>query len=125
MSNKREEMLKLREQGLTYQQIADTLGVSRQYVGAVCVSSTPRSFQYVSEKGCIYPNLREWMNENKISRAELVRRMGLLNSPSHYSTLLGIYMRGQADPPKWFIDKLLKATGMTYEKLFYKEATEA
>ena len=125
MTDKKTKILDLREQGLTYQQIADKLGVSRQYVGVLCVRSTPRGFQFITEKGCIYPNLRDWMNENRVSRSELVRRMGLNNSPMHYVSALSSYMRGICDPPKWFIDKMLEETGLTYEQLFYKEVTEA
>ena len=31
------------------------------------------------------------------------------------------YITGRADPPKRFIDKMLKITGMSYEVLFAKE----
>ena len=117
--SKRKKMQLLRDQGLTHREIAEQVGVSRQYVSTVCGSYDPIYFQYINE-GCVYPNLREWMNTNKISRRELLRRMGL--TPRHNnSEKLSRYMRGENDPRKDYIDRMLKATGMTYEKLFYRE----
>ena len=93
--------------------------MSPQYVSAVCASYNPARFQYVDEN-CVYPNLRKWLNDNKISRNELLRRMGITVHPNN-SGRLSSYMRGQCDPKKDYIDLMLKATGMTYEKLFYRE----
>lgn len=120
--SKRKQMLMLREQGYKQREIAEKLGVSNQYVSMVCGKSDPAHFQYVNDS-CIYPNLRDWMNENKISRKEFLRRMGLTGNPGNYERLAS-YMRGDAYPRKQYIDKMLAATGLKYEKLFYTEGND-
>ena len=115
------QMIADRESGMTYQQIGEKHGVSRQYVGNICGRCTPYKFRYVTENGCVYPNLRKWMNDNKVTRTEFVRRLGLINSPNHYSMRVRDYMTGRCDPPKWMIDRMLDATNLTYEQLFYRE----
>ena len=117
--SKRKQMQMLRDQGLKHREIAERFGVSPQYVSAVCASYNPAQYRVVDEN-CVYPNLRKWMNDNKVSRNELLRRMGITVHPNN-SGRLSSYMRGQCEPRKDFIDRMLKATGMTYEKLFYRE----
>lgn len=114
------QMVKDREAGMTYQQIADKHGVSHQYVGMVVGKYDPKHFRFVTKEGCIYPNLREWMNENKISASELVRRLHLEPVPENIRRLQRV-MRGE-NARKDYIDRLIEATGMRYEKLFKMEA---
>ena len=114
------QYLAARDSGMTYEEIAIMFGVSRQRVHQVCGKYNPCRFQFISEKGCIYPNWRNWMNENKVSRYELERRMGLLSSQTSYVTAISGYMSGKLEPKMWFIDKLLEVTGLKYEVLFYK-----
>lgn len=102
---------------LRYVDIARKHGVSRQYVAAICGRYNPSSFRYITEIGCIYPNWRAWMNENKVSIFELLRRMGL-EVHSANSERLRSYMTGRAEPRKPYIDKLIAVTGMPYEMLF-------
>lgn len=120
--SKRKQMLLLRDQGMKYREIAEKLGVSNQYVSMVCAQYDPAHFQYIGES-CVYPNLRNWMNENKVSRKEFLRRMGLTGNPGNYERLTS-YMRGESHPRKQYIDKMLKVTGLKYEKLFYTEVED-
>lgn len=115
--SKRKQMQMMRDQGYKHREIAEKFGVSRQYVAQVCGVCDPAYYVPVDER-CIYPNLRIWMNENKVSRKELLRRMGLTGNPGNYERLAS-YLRGDAHPRKQYIDRMLAATGMTYEKLFY------
>lgn len=108
-----------RENGLTYRQIAEKYGVSIQCVAQACGKSNPRYFKTIKDN-CIYPNLRNWMNDNKVSRKTLAIRMGLVGFPATQDNI-GNYMTGKTDPPKRVIDKLIEITGMTYEELFYTE----
>lgn len=117
--SRRMKMLMLREQGLTYREIAEKLGVSNQYVSMVCGKFEPAHFQYIGDN-CVYPNLRNWMNEHKVSRREFLRRMGLTGNNGNYERFAS-YMRGESHPRKQYIDKMLAVTGLTYEKLFYRE----
>lgn len=110
-------MIADRDAGMTYQAIADKHGVSHQYVSQVCGRYSPKGYRPVTETGCVYPNWRRWMNENKISRNELLRRMGLAIVIEN-SERLRRYMRGEGYPRKDYIDRLLAVTGMSYECLF-------
>jgi transcriptional regulator with XRE-family HTH domain len=115
-----QEKQALRDKGMTYQQIADHLGISYQAVANVLSKNNPGRFQFVHENGCVYPNLRRWMNENKVGKRELVRRCGLECLPNNVARFEE-YLLGRADPPKKTIDKILRATGMSYEEAFWRE----
>lgn len=116
-----QEKQALRDKGMTYQQIADRLGISHQAVAQALSKHNPRRFQFVPENGCVYPNLRRWMNENKVGKRELVRRCGLECLPNNIARLES-YLLGRTDPPKKTIDKIISATGLSYETLFSMEA---
>ena len=120
MMTKKAQFLVDRNSGMSYQEIADKHGVSRQYVAQICSKYEPSQFRFIKEKSCIYPNWRKWMNEERCSRLELLRRMGIEPIPDKSLTLSG-YMRGATQPRKPYIDKLLEATGMTYEVMFAME----
>ena len=117
---KKEQMVLMRESGMKLREIADALGVSRQYVAEVCGKCTPAHFRPVGSE-CIYPNLRKWMNENNVSRKEFVKRMGLEIYPDSYNRF-GKLIKGESQPPKPYIDKMLKVTGLSYETLFAEVA---
>ena len=113
---RKEWALQLREQGLTYREVAEMLGVSWQRAAQLCGKQNIAYFRHIDES-CIYHNLRAWMNEHKVSRAELLRRMGLTTNPEN-STKLSKIMCGEWQPRKPYIDKMLQVTGLSYEKLF-------
>lgn len=113
----KQEKLALREQGMTYQQIADRLGISYQAVAQALATHNTKHFHYISESCCIYPNLRKWLNENQVSKSELARRCGYAGSPGNTNRVFS-YLQGKIDPPKRVIDKILAATGLTYEQAF-------
>lgn len=112
----KEQMKAMREQGLKYREIAEACGVSKQYVATVCGKYSPAHFVPIGEE-CIYPNLRKWMNENKVTRVEFLRRMGYTpHNQNYYQFNRCIW--GQKYPRKNYIDKMLQVTGLTYEELF-------
>ena len=55
------------------------------------------------------------MNENKVSRNELARRCGYV---SGRGDAFAAYLKGECNPRKQVIDKLLEVTGLTYEEAF-------
>jgi hypothetical protein len=57
------------------------------------------------------------MNDNKVTRREFLRRMGLVTHNTNYERFNNI-LRGEGDPQKHYIDKMLEVTGLTYEVLF-------
>lgn len=106
-----------RDKGLSYREIAEKYGVTYQNVAIACGKHNPSRFRYHKENGVIYPNVRQWMNDNKISIAEALRRMGFSTSTNN-SNMLSCVLRGKHNPRKEMIDKLIGLTGLTYEKLF-------
>lgn len=124
VSDRTKQMVMDREAGMKIKDIAAKHGVSFQRVQSVVGRYSPTHFQYVETSGCIYPNLRRWMNDNKVSRSELLRRMGFEAYPENSRRLLA-FMTGKYTVRKPYIDRLLRATGMTYETLFYTEKQEA
>ena len=106
-----------REKGLTYREIAEKYGVSYQAVAQACGKSQPIRFRFWTKDMCIYPNVRKWLNENKITYRELFRRLGWETCGKNY-TYLGNWLRGENYPRKQIIDKFLSVTGLTYEQFF-------
>lgn len=104
-----------RENGLNYQQIADKYGVSKQCVAQACGKQDIFHFQY--NNTCVYPGLRKWINDNKISTSELVRLMGMTAYGQNCANLRN-RLNGETELKKSDIDKLIEITGMTYDKLF-------
>lgn len=106
-----------RAKGLTYREIGQKYGVSGQRVAQVCGKADGRNFRAWTKETCIYPNLRNWLNENKVSMNEFVRRNGIEvagNTTARYRS----YFKGHTYPNKEAIDRMLKATGLTYEQLW-------
>lgn len=119
MATKQEKMA-LREQGMTYQQIADHFGISYQAVAQTLAKYNPNKFCFVRPSGCVYTGLRNWMNKNKVGISEFVRRCGVENCYCNKNRMVG-YLSGKTDPPKRTIDKILAVTGLTYEEAFGEE----
>lgn len=113
----REEKIALRDKGLTYKQIAACLGISYQAVSQSLATYEPRRFHHITEKQCVYPGVRRWMNENKVTFAEFIRRHGKTLHEQNYATLKSV-LNGSTDPRKSTIDKILCITGMSYEEAF-------
>ena len=116
----REQCIQLSEQGLSQTEIAKIVGVSKQRVAHIIGKYCPGHFVKLTKVQNVYPNWRNWMNENRVTRREFVRRMGWKAEPSN-TRLLSIWMSGKKYPQKKSIDLILKVTGLTYEQLFYKD----
>lgn len=117
----REQCLKLQAEGIAQSEIARIVGLSRQRVNQICGKNGTGHFKPLTESECVYPKWREWMNENRCSRTELIRRMGLVYHPRYHSSL-SCWMRGKNYPVKPTIDRLIRTTGLSYEQLFSREA---
>lgn len=102
---------------MTYAEIADTLGISKQAVARALAKGNPSYFQFISPKACVYTGLRKWMNANKVSMSELIRRCGLQAHPESVERYRN-QLSGRTDLKKHMIDKILKVTGLTYEQAF-------
>ncbi len=111
------QMIEMRKNGATYQQIAEAFGVSRQRIAFLLGKNKESQFRTITEKQCAYTGIRNWLNTNKISMTELVRRIyGVYHAERRW--WLGKYLTKQSDIKKTVIDKILEVTGLTYEQAF-------
>ena len=113
------QCMELHNMGIRHSEISRIVGVSRQRVSQICGKYNPSHFCVFTPPMCVYPNWRNFMNENKITKSELIRRMGLEVNPSSMQRV-GSWMRGVNYPQKQSIDLLISATGLTYELLFFR-----
>ena len=108
----------MREKGMTYREIAEECGCSYQNVAMALANRNVNRFRHITEKGCVYPAIRSWMNENCICVDELMRKIYGHNVGGHTRSRWGEILRGFVEPKKPDIDNLIRVTGMTYEELF-------
>lgn len=104
--------------GMTYQEVADHFGVTKQCIhqkfrGIVSRDTTANS---KSIKNSVHPNLASWIVENGLSVMQFAKRAWI--TPQHMYLIL----LGKSNCAKSVIDKILQETGMTYEVAFSKEA---
>ena len=118
MTNK-EAILSLSDEGYTYSEIARLVGVTRQYVNQVLGPKGMglSDFRRLSEDMCIYPVFRKWWNEKRKTYHKCFEFMGLRY---HQNNIIRLqtYMIGKGDPRKEYIDKMIAATGIPYDRLF-------
>lgn len=116
--NKKELYKAARDAGETYDAIAKRFGVSRQAVWSG-LHKKRKPWQDITLAECVYPNLRSWMNENRVSVPELSERV---NGDRDNGANVRKWIAGHTNPNKKNIDKLLAVTGLTYERLFEEDA---
>lgn len=119
-----DKYIEARSKGMKYREIAKLYGVSFQAVAQACAKYGPEHFVPFTEEKLVYANWRNWMNENKITMREFMRRLGLSSTGNSLDAVRG-YMRGDHYPAKQTIDKILEVTGLTYEQLWERSATNA
>lgn len=106
---KRGELVRaMHDKGLTYEEIGEILGVSRQAAHRARVDHDGfREYMVLKVK---YEGLRDWMLKNRVNLGELAARC---NSAHFNDTLIGKH-----EPRKKTIDAILRVTGLTYEECF-------
>lgn len=116
-----ERFAPLRAQGLTYKEIAERCGCSTQNVQQTLSRSDKKYFHPFNEKQVVYDGLRQWLNRNKMTIAELIRRKyGYRNGGnSHY--YMTDRLSGKVKMNMDYIEFFLKLTGKTYEELFHNK----
>ena len=113
------EAFTMRIDGYSYREIADKMGISKQAAQDTLKTCLSRGGwdQAFCEK-CVYPNIFKYMQDHKINLSEFSTSTGIV-----YSNL-SKFLKGASNPSQASIDKILKATGMTYEEAFWREENE-
>lgn len=111
------EMIKMRLEGCTYQEIAYKYGVTRQCVQQYIANFTgkERTVRKSSLDRCIYPNIRKWMLDNNISMTNVAKICGL---STKRTCIIGMKLRGERDFKISEIKSILKESGKTFEYMF-------
>ena len=108
------EAYAMRLDGYALQEIADKFGVSRQRIQQIIGPGSGHSVRRPNP--CMkYPNIGKWLIENKMTQCGLANKSGIA------SAYLSNILLGKINPGKKIIDKILLATGMTYEEAFKEE----
>ena len=114
---RREQVVQLREQNKTYQEIGDELGISRQRVGVYLKTVNPRGYKAWTKERCVYVGLREWLIENQCTARQFILQLGYTyhtNTADRWSRLLRGVTRLDMDD----IKSIIRLTGKTFEELF-------
>lgn len=107
------EAYSMRLDGVPIRKIAEKYGVSYQCIQQLFPGI--RKDYREKYKSCIYPNIVKFLIKNSMSINELAKRCNL-----SYVGLHDFLNGGK----KKTVDKILKATGMTYEEAFAEEAQD-
>lgn len=106
----------MRLDGVPIRKIAEKYGVSYQYIHQLFPGI--RKDYREKYKSCIYPNIVKFLHENSMSLNELAKRCNLSGVG------LQDFLSGRNGGSKKTVDKILKATGMTYEEAFAEDAQD-
>ena len=107
----------MRNNGATYTQIAKEFGISKQRVCKMLSNGNESYFKTITEKHCSFVGIREWLNKNKVSITEFIRRIYGVYHEERRKMMLG-YLTKKHDVKKQMIDRILEITGLTYEQAF-------
>jgi len=107
------QMIEMRKQGKSYQEIAEQFGVTRQRVHQIVnpIFFNPIRCENRLEK-YVFPNIAIWMNENGLSLFDVQELTGI-----HERTIYG-FLTGRTKPRFDSICKIIEVTGMTFEEAF-------
>lgn len=109
----------MRLRGFTLQECADRFGVSRECIRQIVPDTSTRSHQRRHYDGCIFPNIANWLYENRYTYS----RFGLACGTNCVS--MRRYLIGEVNITRGVINRILDVTGMTYEEAFYEEKKSA
>lgn len=113
------EMFKMKLDGFTYEEIGEKFGLSRQRVHQILSIGETKikiNLDYV-----IYPGLKKWMEDNTINASALQRIMYKNGNTGRAKQKLS----GEVKFNIHDIKKIIKASGLTFEELFFTDEEKA
>lgn len=114
MTTRKEIIANMRAKGMTYEEIGEVLGITKQRVHQIATIQHNDHFRAESVRQIRFVGLRNWMLKNRVKICELEKMCGL--SKVYRSIVTDSY-----EPSKRTIDAILKVTGLTYEECFREE----
>lgn len=117
MAKRVELYRRLREKGMTYKEIGELFGVTKQAVHDTVAKNRDGFYESAAQK-VRYIGLRNWMLENRVNISELSKRCGVVRETLYHNVVR------ECDPRKKTIDAILRVTGLTYEECFKGEEEE-
>lgn len=102
--------------GKSYQEVADEFGLTRQAIHkafADKVRFKKRAVTHLEKQ--VYPYITNFLYREQMSRSIFAEKCGIA-----YNSMLDI-LRGNREPRKNEIDKMLKVLGTTYEEAFVEK----
>lgn len=110
-----ESMVNDRAAGMTYAEIGAKYGVSRQRIGQVYKKYNKYNFKAIKECGCVYINVRDWMNQNSIDRTELLQLIHYDHKVPTSADLHRMYniLLGRLVMPNEMTRRIAKITGLS------------
>lgn len=108
------EAYSMRLYGATLKEVAEKFGVSREYIRKITPPVVLRGRRASTFESCVYPNLVNWLHENRYSCASFSNLCRL-----NFATISRA-LKGE-NASKKTIDAILNVTGMTYEVAFAKD----
>lgn len=113
------QMLLWREQGLTYQEIADRCGISKQRVHQIIGRVRKNN---VDIESIVYKGVYDYMKENsQITYSTLYSKISGGNCSKNAIKNFRVFLHNSADEGKLNIKqikRLIKLTGKSFEELF-------
>ena len=117
MVRRSDEIHMMHDNGMTYYEIGQQFGISKQAVHQLATRRGPGDGLH---EGAIrkvkYIGLRNWLLTNRVPIRDLEKMCG---ASSFHASLIG-----KCHPTKRTIDAILAATGLTYEECFKEEENE-
>lgn len=108
----KQEIVKMRIDGFTIQEIADRHGVTKQYISLFLKGLSSEKKRRCHK--CIFPGLKAWMVQNNVSVTQFFEEIKLWGSyPTLFHRLDGKYEFTLKE-----IKAILAYTGMTFDEAF-------
>lgn len=108
------EMCEMAEKGMTYQEIGEHYGLTRERVRQIISGAYPVSGRPI--KNCVFPGLYCWM----VNNWESMRRMSDSIGKTNYQTFVQ-KMQGKTKFTLPEIKAILAYTGLTFDEAFGQE----
>lgn len=113
MGSRRSQILRMREEGHTYEEIGKVLGLSKQRCHQI-VHYDRRGGDGFKPKSIMkipYVGLRNWMMENRVTVSELSKRVGVSWLATDGKKGIGTVI----------VERILEETGLTFEECFARD----